>query len=581
MSSLKRTRSASSVHSRTVFWHPSDDEDLAGSPSSPLAQLAAGRIVMRTPDPDEDPRRIALDGRRLSQIIAGSGMRSMRMIGGNQNPRYNWEQYWTKQEKLQQYSPPIREYYERINDLIQQYLFIDKLLDSTIPYEMLDEYSTEMHASAFHSVDIPDTIHENQSDEQSPTSDSYGSIGQKAAMKMPVANESNDATETTGLLAPAADVAPSPTAPRKRTPKDIFRAPEDPPITSNGPTTRPIPIGQHSSNAGGTSTCTDIEAIAGKIDAPIASIPWVEDAEIDSDDPIVEVAIWVNFVANAILLAGKLIVVLSVPSMSVLASLVDALLDFLSTFIVWTTTRLVARSQSDNEQYPVGRRKLEPLGVLVFAIIMVMSFFQVGFESVNRLLGPEHSILELGLPAILIMLCTIVIKGAVWLWYRMVKNSSVQALADDAITDVVFNTGSILFPIVGFYARLWWLDALGGLLLSIYVVYNWSDTAMHHARNLTGFSADPDERNLLLYLTMRFATTIKQIQNLRAYHTGDKLAVEVDIVLPSHTPLKDSHDLSEVLTYFLESVPIVDRAYVHVDYLPYHQPTHISGSRLN
>ena len=31
----------------------------------------------------------------------------------------------------------------------------------------------------------------------------------------------------------------------------------------------------------------------------------------------------------------------------------------------------------------------------------------------------------------------------------------------------------------------------------------------------------------MLYLTMRFATAIKQIQNLRAYHAGDKLFVEV------------------------------------------------------
>ena len=46
----------------------------------------------------------------------------------------------------------------------------------------------------------------------------------------------------------------------------------------------------------------------------------------------------------------------------------------------------------------------------------------------------------------------------------------------------------------------------------------------------------------VLYLTMRFATAIKQIQNLRAYHAGDKLFVEVDIVLSASTPLKDSHD---------------------------------------
>lgn len=129
--------------------------------------------------------------------------------------------------------------------------------------------------------------------------------------------------------------------------------------------------------------------------------------------------------------------------------------------------------------------------------------------------------------------------------------------------------------IVGFYGRVWWLDAVGGLVLSLVVVFNWSETSAHHVRNLTGFSAEPDERNLLLYLTMRFATAIRQIQNLRAYHAGDKLFVEADIVLSANMPLKDSHDLSEVLTYFLESVPIVDRAFVHVDYARYNAPTHM------
>lgn len=134
---------------------------------------------------------------------------------------------------------------------------------------------------------------------------------------------------------------------------------------------------------------------------------------------------------------------------------------------------------------------------------------------------------------------------------------------------------SFLSSIVGFYGRIWWLDAFGGLFLSLVVIFNWSHTSAHHVRNLSGFSAQPDERNLLLYLTMRFATAIRQIQNLRAYHAGDKLFVEVDIVLSAATPLKDSHDLSEVLTYFLESVPIVDRAFVHVDYTSYNAPTHM------
>ncbi|KAF4446613.1 hypothetical protein F53441_9744 [Fusarium austroafricanum] len=540
LQSLIRSRSQQSMQSLSSslpahpssFWMGPDDEETG---------------LLRH-DHDELGKLLA-DERRLTQLLHGPQNRSAKLIGRS-NPRYRWEQYWKPEEELSTMSKSLREYYERTNDLIQQYLYIDALLDSAIPHDLLNEYQAELEASAFRPLDVPDTINE----EPSTTSDSP-----------PLTGSTPPASATPGSYGTVSVKPNSSTTklPAARTPQDIFRSSENLPLLQRQdhsededeePTTRPVSKDD---------------------DGPKPILPWLEDAEIDSDDPIVTLAIWVNFLANAILLAGKLVVIVSVPSMSVLASLVDAVLDFLSTVIVWITTRLISSSHHDQYSYPVGRRKLEPLGVLVFSIIMITSFCQVGLECISRLMDPEHAILELGVPAIAIMVSTIVIKGACWIWCRVVKNSSVRALAEDAKTDVIFNTGSILFPIIGYYARIWWLDAVGGLFLSLVVIFNWSHTSAHHVRNLSGFSAQPDERNLLLYLTMRFATAIRQIQNLRAYHAGDKLFVEVDIVLSAATPLKDSHDLSEVLTYFLESVPIVDRAFVHVDYTSYNAPTHM------
>jgi len=122
---------------------------------------------------------------------------------------------------------------------------------------------------------------------------------------------------------------------------------------------------------------------------------------------------------------------------------------------------------------------------------------------------------------------------------------------------------------------VWWLDSLGGILLSLYVIHNWLQTVSTHIQNLTGAAATADERNVLLYLTMRFAKTIRHIQGLQAYHAGDKLNVEVDVVLEENMALRDSHDLGESLQYVLESVPTVDRAFVHLDYASYNLPTHM------
>jgi Cation efflux family len=160
---------------------------------------------------------------------------------------------------------------------------------------------------------------------------------------------------------------------------------------------------------------------------------------------IVLTAVYVNLIANLLLLIAKIVVTLMTSSVSVLASLVDAALDFLSTAIIWSTTRLTVRR--DRFRYPVGRQRLEPLGVLIFAVVMITSFFQVATISLQRLFGEDHNLIALTVPALIIMASTVTIKGLIWIWCRRINNSNVQALAQDAMTDVIFNIFSIIFPL--------------------------------------------------------------------------------------------------------------------------------------
>lgn len=439
-------------------------------------------------------------------------MRSMRLIGKS-NPRYRWHQYYKTDEELKQMKKPLREYYRRCNYLIGQYIYIDKLLDSSLPHNLIQEYQNIDPPGETHPMD---TIVE----------------------------------EIPRSILPNGDAPPTPILETKvkRTPKNLYKLPEPGESTPLLEDDDPEPV-------------------------PDFDVPFESDEDAEYNSPVVTFAIYLNLVANIILLIAKIAVIVLTSSLSVLASLVDAALDFLSTAIVWATTKLI--SHQDQYAYPIGRRRLEPVGVLVFSVIMITSFFQVALECFNRLLSADHSIVSLGLPAVLIMLSTVVIKGFCYFYCRFIPNSSVQALAQDALTDVVFNTFSIIFPLLGFYFKLWYLDALGGLLLSFYVISTWTRTSTTHIRNLSGAAATADQRNILLYLTMRFARTIRHIQGLQAYHAGDKLNVEVDIVLDADMSLRDSHDLGESLQYVLESVPVVERAFVHADYRGWNLPSHL------
>ena len=289
-----------------------------------------------------------------------------------------------------------REYYERTNSLVQQYIYIDRLLDSSLPHDLLNEYNDTPgvgsgSAPAKRSFDVPPTISE---ESRSPASEPSDPI---------------QSANGTGLHIKKV----------KRTPRQIYTvSSEDTPL---------LPDDDDDYNG------------------PKPEIPGMEDDSVESGDRIVKIAIYINLAANAVLLTGKIVVIILTSSLSVLASLVDAALDFLSTAIVWTTTRLIERP--DQYQYPVGRRRLEPIGVLVFSVIMITSFFQVSLQAINRLTSGDHSIIQLGFPAIIIMTSTVVIKALCWLWCRLIKNSSVQALAQDAMTDVIFNIFSIIFPL--------------------------------------------------------------------------------------------------------------------------------------
>jgi hypothetical protein len=284
-----------------------------------------------------------------------------------------------------------RQYYEHTNSLLQQYIYIDRLLDSSLPHNLLNEYNETPGSSAAanrENIDVPASI----SEDASTPSSVQGVNGS----------------------------GPFGTTKVKRTPRKIYRVP-----------TEETPLFAQEDGDG--------------YDGPKPEIAGMEDDGVESGDRIVQIAIYLNLAANAVLLAGKIAAIALTSSLSVLASLVDAALDFLSTAIVWTTTYMI--SKQDQYRYPVGRRRLEPIGVLIFSVIMVTAFFQVALECFSRLRSGDHSIIELGLPAIIIMASTILIKGLCWLWCRLIKNSSMQALAQDAMTDVIFNWFSIIFPL--------------------------------------------------------------------------------------------------------------------------------------
>ncbi|KAK4934278.1 hypothetical protein LTR10_024403 [Elasticomyces elasticus] len=279
-------------------------------------------------------------------------------------------------------------------------------------------------------------------------------------------------------------------------------------------------------------------------------------------------AINVNIMANILLLAAKGVAALASSSLSLVASLVDSALDLLCTTIIWSTNRLVTwRLVALERTFPVGRRRLEPIGILVFSIIMIISFVQVLQESVEKLLPHSpHGVATLPPIAIGAIASNIVLKGIIGLACMRIRTTQVQALVQDCKTDVYFNTLSLVFPLLGNYTGIWWLDPAGATLLSLYVIYDWAGTCLGIVIRLCGSSCDSRLQKKLTYLAYRFSPLVAGFKNIHAYHMGDGVWAEFDLLLDEHVSVREAHDISQTLQYCAEALPEVDRAFVAIDY---------------
>lgn len=89
---------------------------------------------------------------------------------------------------------------------------------------------------------------------------------------------------------------------------------------------------------------------------------------------------------------------------------------------------------------------------------------------------------------------------------------------------------------------------------------------------LTGHTADPHFLSKITWICLNHHEDIVLIDTVRAFHFGNNFLVEVDIVLPEDMSLKEGHNIGESLQQKLEKFPLVERAFVHLDYETTHHP---------
>nr|AFK39713.1 unknown [Medicago truncatula] len=286
-----------------------------------------------------------------------------------------------------------------------------------------------------------------------------------------------------------------------------------------------------------------------------------------------KVAIYLSNIGNMVLFVAKVYASIQSRSLAVIASTLDSLLDLLSGFILWFTSHTMSKPNYD--QYPIGKNRMQPVGIVVFASVMATLGLQILFESMREIIvkaqpdrDPVKEKWMIG-----IMVTATVVKIGLMTYCRRFKNEIVRAYAQDHFFDVITNSIGLATAVLAikFY---WWLDPLGAILIAVYTISNWAKTVMENVWSLIGKTAPPEYLAKITYLCWNHDEEIKHIDTLRAYTFGTNYFVEVDIVVSEEMSLIQAHDIGETLQDKLEKLPEIERAFVHVDLNTTHKLEH-------
>jgi len=297
--------------------------------------------------------------------------------------------------------------------------------------------------------------------------------------------------------------------------------------------------------------------------------------------------IYGSFVANLMVFTVKVSVAISSGALVVYASALDSFLDLLSGSILSLTAWLMSKPAP--YKYPVGKLRMEPLGVIIFATIMGTCYAQVILEACARLLMPSEIVCDI---SVLVLLgCIVGCKAVLYMICRIAlavmkqKSVALEAQSEDHFNDCgtnllsaagTFLASSSFSRLCGLQSStaLYFVDPVTAALFSVYVIYSWLRIAWKNILSLVGKTAEPELIQRITYLAMVHCSEIIAVDTVRCYSSGSTHIAEVDVVLPTEMVNRQVHDVAESLQIRIESLSEIQRCFVHIDWETTHKPEH-------
>ena len=264
-----------------------------------------------------------------------------------------------------------------------------------------------------------------------------------------------------------------------------------------------------------------------------------------------------------ILIGAKTVAYVETGAVSILASLIDSLMDAGASLLNLFAVRYALAPADRKHRF--GHGKAESISALAQSTLIIASGLYLLFESILRLRDPrELPTLEIG---IAVMLFTIIATLALLaLQHYVIRRTGSAAIRADALhyrTDLLTNSAVILALLLSHWG---WagMDPLFACGIAAYILFT-ARRIMADAFNELLDRELPETRRRLIYDTATAHAGVHGIHDLRTRSSGRIDFIELHLELEGDMPLRQAHRIAdEVADAIRHEIPSAD-VVIHQD----------------
>ncbi|UAW99204.1 cation diffusion facilitator family transporter [Halopseudomonas nanhaiensis] len=250
-------------------------------------------------------------------------------------------------------------------------------------------------------------------------------------------------------------------------------------------------------------------------------------------------------------------------SVSVLASLIDSLMDAGASIINLLAVRVALKPADRGHRF--GHGKAEALAGLAQSAFITGSAVLVLLQGIKRLMEPQP--LEAAWLGVAVMLFSIAATvGMLLLQRHVIKRTHSTAIRADALhyrSDLLMNTSIILALILAYYG-VPLADALFGIGIAIYIGYGAVTIGLAAMQTLMDHELPDEIRREALRLA-REVPGVLGVHDLRTRESGQHWFMQVHVELPGGLTLNEAHELGENVRKAIQTTYPQAEILVHKD----------------